>query len=228
MNTDGSLKNWEKETLPRERLLRYGAENLSERELLAILLSTGTKEKNVLELADMILIQAQGLRGLGRMTLEEIELYDGVGIGKGSKIIAAVELGKRVSLAENFKETIRSSKDAADILKRQMQYLDREVFKVILLNIKNMVISIETISVGGLNFSSVHPREVFKPAIKHSAAGMILAHNHPSGSLEPSKEDIQLTKRLTQAGKILGIPILDHLIICDDEYFSFQEKKMLE
>ena len=223
MEMRNSFKNWEKDELPRERLIRYGAESLSDRELLAILLSTGTKGKNVLELADDLLLKAHGLKGMGTMNLEEISICDGVGIGKGSKIVAAIELGKRISAAENFKETIHSSKDVVQLLRPYMQYFDREVFRVILLNTKNKVLRIDTVSVGGLNSSSAHPREVFKTAIKYSAGGIILAHNHPSGIVSPSNEDKNLTKRLCEAGNILGIPVLDHLIIGEEEYFSFKE-----
>lgn len=227
MGTDNSLKNWQKEELPRERLIRYGAEYLSDRELLAILLSTGIKGKNVLEMADSLLLSCGGLKGLGTMSVEELAGYEGMGSGKASKIVASVELGKRINGAENYKDAIRSSQDAVQILRPFLQFMDREIFQVILLNTKNIVLKVETISVGGLNVSTAHPREVFKSAIKHSAGGIILAHNHPSGISSPSEEDKKLTHRLCEAGKILGIPVLDHLIICDDEYFSFKEKGLI-
>ena len=226
METENNFRNWAKDELPRERLVRYGVENLSDRELLAILLSTGVKGKNALEIADDLLLKGHGLKGIGVMSLQEISACNGVGIGKGSKIIAAIELGKRIIAAENFKETIHSSKDAVQLLRPYMQCFDREVFQVILLNIKNKVLKIDTVSVGGLNSSLAHPREVFKNAIKYSAGGIILAHNHPSGNVMPSKEDIDLTKRLHEAGNILGIPVLDHLIIGEEEYYSFKEKEL--
>lgn len=222
-----SIKHYPEAMRPREKLLLYGPEALSDQELLAILLRTGTRKKSALDLAQDLLLSG-GLVYLTQVSPEELKLKKGMGLAKTAQLKAAVEIGKRLSRQRmGPKPTIFSPADAAGLLMGEMNFFDREHFKVINLNIKNQVIMIDEVSVGSLNASLVHPREVFKLPIKRSAASLILAHNHPSGDLQPSKEDVALTERLCEAGRILGIEILDHLIIGNNSYLSMKEREYI-
>ena len=204
-----------------------GAAQLSDRELLAILLSTGSREYSVLELADQILIQHQGVAGLRDLTMDELMQQKGIGSAKAASIAAAVELGKRVWAGSmDYRQVINNSADAAELLIKKMRGLDRENFQVMLLNQKKALLGIETVSVGTLNGSMVHPREVFKSAIRRSASTVILAHNHPSGICEPSEQDLLVTQRLKEAGHMIGIDVIDHIIIGEDTYYSFRENQI--
>lgn len=222
-----SIKDYPVEMRPREKLLFYGPEVLSDQELLAILLRTGTRKKSALDLAQDLLLSG-GLVYLTQVSPEELKLKKGMGLAKVAQVKAAVEIGRRLSRQKmGFKPTIYAPVDAASLLMGEMSYFDREHFKVINLNTKNQVIMIDEVSVGSLNASLVHPREVFKQPIKRSAASLILAHNHPSGDTRPSKEDVVLTERLCEVGKLLGIEILDHLIIGKNSYLSMKEKEYM-
>ncbi|ABR48446.1 DNA repair protein RadC [Alkaliphilus metalliredigens QYMF] len=214
---------------PREKLLNYGPESLSNPELLAIILSTGTKEMSAIDLATHVLSYSEeGLRHLKNCEIEELQQIKGVGIAKASQILAAVELGKRISLTSRVNHyRIKSPDDVSNLLMEEMRYLKKEYFNIALLNTKHEVIAIENISIGSLNASIVHPREVFVVAIKRSSSAIILVHNHPSGDPSPSGEDIRITKRLVEAGKLLGIEVLDHIIIGDNVYYSLKEKSMM-
>lgn len=204
-----------------------GAAQLSDRELIAILLSTGSRELSVLDLADQILIRHKGVQGLKDLSIDELSQQKGIGRAKAASIVAAVELGKRVFAGNSeYRPVIEGSEDAAELLMKRMRGLDREYFLVILLNQKKAVLGIETVSIGTLNGSLVHPREVFKPAIRRSASTVILAHNHPSGSCEPSEQDLLVTQRLKEAGRMIGIDVIDHIIIGEDRYYSFRENEM--
>lgn len=210
---------------PRERMLHYGAENLSNAELLAILLRTGSTNESVVQLANKILAELETLQNLYDVTIEELTRIKGIGPAKAIQIKAAIEIGRRIlKQSPQERTTIHSPKDAADYLMEDMRYLKQEYFIALLLNTKNQIIAKEEISVGTLNSSVIHPREVFKPAIKKSVSAIIIAHNHPSGDPSPSREDIEVTKRLVKAGEILGIDILDHVIIGDLKYVSLKEK----
>ena len=201
---------------------------LSDTELIAILLNTGSKGRNVLELAWDLLNSAGTLRSLRMMSLNEISAIDGIGEGKGARVLAAMELGRRAALEDKrFMPKISSSKDVLDFLADEMRSLEQETVRVLLLNTKHMLLHSAVISVGGLNYSPIHPREVYKQALKFSAAGIILVHNHPSGEAAPSEQDIKLTKRLKEAGEIMGIPLLDHLIIAETGYYSFSEENII-
>lgn len=217
-----------KEARPRERLHRYGASALSDAELLAILMGTGTRSESALVLAARVLKGVEGRGGLGFVadsSVEELSQIKGIGPAKSGQIKAAVELGLRLSSHVKRRGTVMSSPaDVASYLMDEMQFLEKEYFRAILLNIKNQLISIEEISVGSLNSSIVHPREVFKPAIKRSSASVILVHNHPSGDPTPSREDIEVTLRLSEAGRIIGIEVIDHVIIGNGTYVSLKEK----
>ncbi|MDR0434810.1 MAG: DNA repair protein RadC [Gracilibacteraceae bacterium] len=212
------------EIKPRERAVRSGVRALSNGELLAILLRVGTPGENVLQLAERILTESEGLRGLAKRALPELINTRGVGQAKAVLILAALELGRRAADDAEIKEKafIRQPADAVALLK-DMRDLDREHFRVLTLNTKNMVLGIETVSVGTLNTSVVHPRECFKPALRRGANAVILAHNHPSGDPSPSNQDIEITQRLVECGKILGINVLDHIIIGDKNFISLKE-----
>lgn len=213
---------------PRERLLAEGSEALSNTELLAILIRTGTPTASALNLAAQTLKELGGLRGLVQAGLDELQAIKGLGPAKGAQIKAALELGKRIaSLGPENRTVIRCPEDVKNLVMEEMRYLDREHFRTISLNTKNHVLAVDTVSIGSLNSSIVHPRELFKNPIKRSSAALILVHNHPSGDPTPSKEDIEVTKRLSDAGKLLGIEILDHIIIGDQKYISLKEKALL-
>lgn len=231
MGNDVLIKDLPLEERPRERLQRYGAQVLSDAELLAVLIRTGTRAESALVLAQRILKGDGGKSGLAYVvdsSVEELSKIKGIGTAKAVQIKAAVELGRRISSYSRRQQvTITSPLDVRDLLMEEMRFLEKEHFKTILLNIKNHVISIEDISIGSLNSSIVHPREVFKPAIRRSSASIILVHNHPSGDPTPSREDIEVTVRLVDAGKILGISVLDHIIIGNNSILSLKEKGLM-
>lgn len=210
---------------PRERLIRQGAESLSNQELIAILLRTGTKQESVLVLANRILSSFDKIQDLKDATIEEMMLVKGVGKAKAVQLLAAAEIGKRMYRKHSEgRYTIRSPEDAAAYLMTDMASLNQEHFVVLFLNVKNEVLHKQTIFIGSLNSSIVHPREIFREAVKRSAASIIVAHNHPSGNPTPSPEDIEVTKRLIEAGSIMGIELLDHVIIGDHQFLSLKEK----
>ena len=188
---------------PREKLLNYGVKALSNVELLAILLRTGIKNESALSLSYKILSKEEGIKFLANARVEDLSEINGIGLAKASQLIAAVELGKRIAQYTYDEDLfIRKPQDAADILMEEMRYLKKEHMKVIMLNTKCKVIGMEKISVGSLNSSLAHPREVFIPVIKKSSANIILTHNHPSGDPSPSRDDIEITKRIYGAGSI--------------------------
>ncbi|MPN14686.1 hypothetical protein SDC9_162013 [bioreactor metagenome] len=232
MNDDKPLmlKELPLDERPREKMIAKGAAALSNAELLAILLRTGTKSDSVLRLAERLLKKHEelGLSGLAVLTPQEMSKVKGIGIAKAVSIVAAVEIGKRLaSLIPGERPAIRSPLDAANYMMAKLRYEVKEHFIVILLSTKNHIIATPTISVGTLNASLVHPRELFKEAINYSAASVILVHNHPSGDPTPSKEDIELTQKLVKAGKLLDISVLDHVIIGDNKYVSLKEKGII-
>ncbi|MEK8131351.1 DNA repair protein RadC [Paenibacillus filicis] len=219
-----TLRDVPNEDRPRERMLQHGAEALSNAELLAILLRTGTIAESAVRLAERLLRESGGLRKLADVSIEQLTEIKGIGAAKALQIKAGIELGRRMARsAMNETVTIRSPQDAAALLMEDMRYLQKEHFVCLFLNTKNHVIGQETLSMGSLNASIVHPREVFRAAIKRSSASIVCAHNHPSGDPTPSPEDIQLTQRLVEAGEIVGIEILDHLVIGDRRFVSLKE-----
>ena len=212
-----NIKNLPRHEQPREKLIEKGAENLKNNELLAILLGTGRQGRNVLEVAQEILRKYPMKKFLG-FGYEEMAKVKGIGPAKATTMLAAIELTKRaLEVEDNNLPTINSAKDAVAQL-QELRTAKKEHFVVLYLNARNQLIHKETISIGTLNANLVHPREVFKPAIEHLAASIIVAHNHPSGEAEPSEGDLEITKRLQEAGKVLEIEIADHLIITDDDY----------
>jgi len=228
-----SIKEFPRRERPRERLLNDGAESLSDAEILALLLGTGNAHsgETVLDLARRVLkrlaCMSDGdaiLRALADTTAEELREIPGVGTAKSAAVVAAVELGRRVASERPRLTSVKGPEDAARLLVEQMRYLAREHLKAVLLNTKNQVLGVEVVSIGSINSSVVHPREVFRVCIKRSAAAVILAHNHPSGDPTPSPEDIEVTRRVLRAGRLLGIDVLDHLIIGDDCYISLRQQ----
>lgn len=222
------IKNVPKEDRPRERMLRHGPRHLSNQEILAILIGSGTKDESVMSVANFVLMHFDGLKLLRDATIEELISVKGIGTAKGLIILSAIELGKRMNeYKPNDKYVIRSPDDGADFIMEEMRNLQQEHFVVLFLNTKNQIIHRQTIFIGSLNASIVHPREVYREAVKRSAASIIVAHNHPSGDPAPSQEDIQVTRRLVESGKIVGIELLDHLIIGDRKFVSLKEKGYL-
>lgn len=227
MNSIMTIKELEIDDRPREKMILNGPDSLSDSELLAILLRTGTKDLNAVDLSRKILNdEVEGLKALMDMSIEELCNIKGIGIGKATVIKAALELGKRISKNKIKKVSINKPWDVYENYIEDLRYLKKEIFKAILLNTKNEIITDSNIFVGTLNSSIVHPREVFNEAIKRSANSIIIMHNHPSGNPNPSEQDKMVTSRLIKCGQIIGIDILDHIIIGDGCYFSFKQEKI--
>ncbi|NLZ38243.1 MAG: DNA repair protein RadC [Firmicutes bacterium] len=213
---------------PRERAIKVGVTALSDAELLAVLLRTGTKEETAVQLAERVLLKLGGLSELPRCSLEDLQAIKGLGPAKAITLLAAADLASRISNRARYETVMISSpSEVAALVMEEMRHKLREHFRVLLLDTKNKVLGIEEISIGSLNSSLVHPREVFRPAIRKACASIILIHNHPSGDPTPSREDVEVTKRLTAVGKLIGIGVLDHLIIGDGRFLSMREKGLL-
>lgn len=214
---------------PREKMMVQGRESLSNSELLAILLKTGSKKEGALALSTRILNHEEG--GLSRFaeySIEELTAFDGIGQVKACEIHAAMELGIRISKANAVSlGRITDAEGVAKFFMDEMKTLKKEVFKILLLDLKGKIITWETISVGNLTTSLVHPRETFRSAVKRSAASIILVHNHPSGDPTPSEDDKLVTRRLVEAGNILGVPVLDHIVIGDSTFVSLKEEGLM-
>jgi DNA repair protein RadC len=222
------IRDFPQDERPRERFIQNGPASLSNHELIAILLRTGTKDESVLQLSNRLLTNFEGLRLLKDATLEEMTEIKGIGQAKAIQILAAVEIGRRIAnLNYTERYVIRSPEDGANYVMNDMRFLSQEHFVCLYLNTKNQVLHKQTIFIGSLNASIVHPREVFREALKRSAASIICLHNHPSGDPSPSREDIEVTKRLVECGKMIGIDVLDHLIIGENKFVSLKEKGYL-
>ncbi|MDI6802042.1 MAG: DNA repair protein RadC [Thermodesulfovibrionales bacterium] len=225
--TDTKVKDWPENERPRERLIKYGAESLSDAHLLAIILRTGSGNKGVLSLSLELLDKFKGLRNIDTAPIAGLKSVEGLGIAKIAQIKAAFELGKRLMAESSDSEPIFSSSQSVfSYFAPRFKNLKKEVFICILLDAKNRMME-HKVSEGTLTNSLIHPREAFKEAIKESAASVIFVHNHPSGDPEPSKDDIAITERLKSAGDIIGINVLDHVIIGDGKYISLKEKGVL-
>ena len=212
---------------PREKLLFYGAQFLSNEELLAIILRTGNKDSNVVELSYRIIHSVGGLNGLFKASAKELMKVKGVKEAKATQILAMCELYKRFKVSELTQVKISKPSDVAELVLDELRMLRQEVLILITLDTKNKVISKKEIFKGGLNSSLVHPREIFREAVKDSAASIIICHNNPSGDPTPSRDDINITTRLKECGKMMGIELLDHLIIGDNRFISLKEKDIL-
>ena len=214
------------EERPRERLQNVGVENLSLQELLALIIEKGGRSQNVLQVAQNLLSHFGNLENIQEANLTELQKVKGVGFATACKIKAALSLGERVREPTKLGPKISKPKDVFNLLKNALGRKKKEYFKLICLDSRNRVITTETISIGTLDASLAHPREIFLPAIKNSASSVILVHNHPSGNTKPSSKDKELTQRIRKAGKIIGIPVSDHIIITATTYFSFTENSL--
>lgn len=216
------------EERPREKLAHWGASSLREYELLAILLRTGTAQMSALQLAQHLLQKFGGVRGVMHASVQELANIKGMGLAKATQIAAAMELGRRVALSQfHERPQIRSPEDVYQLMHIQLLGERREHFLAVMLDTKNRVLRTETISIGTLDSSLVHPREVYRMVIREGAACWIAVHNHPSGDPTPSPDDIAITRRLKEAGELLGVGLLDHLIIGDGNYTSLRERGYL-
>ena len=227
-----TIKEMPEDARPRERLERSGSASLSNQELLAIILSTGSvaggKKYTAIDLATQLLKKFESLKGIAQADFEQLKEVSGIGPAKACQVMAAFELGKRVAIfSGDSKPMIRQPTDVFEYFSTQMSLLTHEEFLVVVLDTKNRLIKHEFISKGTLNASIVHPRDVFRIAIIHSAAAVILLHNHPSGDPTPSSEDLDITRRLVEAGILLGINVLDHIIIAGAKFMSLKEMKLL-
>jgi DNA repair protein RadC len=224
-----SIKQWAKDDQPREKLLLKGAENLSDSELIAILLVNGTKQKSAVELAKDVLKSAKNnLPDLGKLSVKELMKIKGIGEAKAITIVAAMELGRRrQALSSREKAIITTSSDVARYLQTLLKDYRHEVFAVLFLNRANKINHFEIVSEGGMTGTVADPRIILKKALEEDAISLILCHNHPSGSLKPSRADEELTHKIKEAAKYFDIKILDHLIVSDDGYFSFADEGLL-
>ena len=214
---------------PREKMAANGAAVLTDAELIAILLRTGTAEKSAIDIASEMTADGGLYKRLAGITrLNELTNIKGLGQAKAATVLAALEIGRRIASAKPLEKIhLSCPQDVADFLMPRLRYAAKEQFVVILLNNKNKVIGTEVVSEGSLSSSIVHPREVYAPAILHHAAAIMVAHNHPSGDPMPSTEDAEVTRMLARSGKVLGIPMIDHVIIGDGNYYSFLENEAL-
>lgn len=218
------IKDLPLEERPRERLIKHGPKTLSNSELLAIILRSGSKKENILELSKKIL-KENNIKSLSRKRITSLKNNSGIGEAKACQIIACFELGRRLAaFKEQSNPIIHNAKDIVKVFMVEMSSLKKEHFKGIFLDSRKRIIKDETIFIGSLNASIIHPREIFQVALEEGAAAIILLHNHPSGNQRPSDDDIEITKQLVKAGDILGVEVLDHIIIGNKRYFSFREK----
>jgi DNA repair protein RadC len=224
-----SIKSWAEQDRPREKLLNKGRKALTEAELLAILLGSGNKDQTAVELAQHILNHCgNNLNQLAKLSIQDLLKFKGVGEAKAISIISALEIGRRRKDTDSSKKLkISSSDDAFSQIQSDLMDLGHEEFWIILLQRNNKVILKEMVSKGGVSGTVVDAKIIFKRALEETASGLILAHNHPSGSLTPSQEDLDITKKIKNGGRLLDIKLLDHLIIGDDSFYSFADENKL-
>ncbi|OLR55439.1 hypothetical protein BHK98_04795 [Hornefia porci] len=224
------IKSLPEEERPLEKLVGSGQKTLSNAELLALIIHTGMPGGSAIRLAeDVLSVCSRGLSDLGAIELEELTEIPGIGKGKAAAVLAAIELGKRIATSPGTRRLSASSADeVAGLFMETLRYEKKEHFKSVMVNSRGDVISIDDVSVGELSSAVVHPREVFRQAVRRSAAGLIFVHNHPSGDPTPSEEDILTTKRLIAGGEVLGIRVLDHIVIGDGAYASLRGMGLIE
>ncbi len=225
-----SVKHWPQDERPRERLLMFGATGLSDAQLLAIIIRSGKGGRSALDVGRELLQKFNSLAGIEQAGIAELQEVPGIGPAKAAEIKAALELGRRFQKLDPsvpYRESLCSSGNVVQYYQSRMKDVKKEIFHCVLLDTKNKVIRDDVVSIGSLSASIVHPRETFKAAIRESAAAVIFVHNHPSGDTKPSQEDILLTRRLVQAGEVLGIRVLDHIIVGDGAHFSFKDNGLM-
>ena len=224
-----SIKQWSKDDRPREKLLYSGAENLSNSELLAILIHNGTKQKSAVDVAKEVLkLGKDNLVELGKLSVKELMKIKGIGEAKAISIAAALELGRRRQAAASLEKTmVKTSSDIASYLQTKLKDFRHEVFAVLYLNRANKINHFEIISEGGITGTVADPRIILRKALEEDAMNLILCHNHPSGSLKPSRADEQLTTKIKEAARFLDITVLDHIIVSDDGYYSFADEGLI-
>ncbi len=224
MYSSFSIKDFPKSEKPRERIFEKGTEALTDLELMAVLLSSGSGQSSVFDLSKTLLNKSHGLRGLSKLTPNQLLQIKGIGIGKASRISAAFEIARRIiSISTELKKSVLTTKDLYEIVKPHLLHKTNERFMVITLDSRKRVINTSEISRGTVNQTLVHPREVFKEAVINNASYIAVAHNHPSGESSPSIDDITITKRLIEGARIMGIPIIDHVIISDSGFESVMD-----
>lgn len=224
-----SIKQWSKDDRPREKLLYSGAENLSNSELLAILIHNGTKQKSAVDVAKEVLkLGKDNLVELGKLSVKELMKIKGIGEAKAISIAAALELGRRRQAAASLEKTmVKTSSDIASYLQTKLKDFRHEVFAVLYLNRANKINHFEIVSEGGITGTVADPRIILRKALEEDAVNLILCHNHPSGSLKPSRADEQLTTKIKEAARFLDITVLDHIIVSDDGYYSFADEGLI-
>jgi len=224
-----SIKNWSADDRPREKLLGKGAAALSNSELIAILINKGSRDKSAVDLAKEILkLGSDNLNELGKLTLKDLQCVKGIGEAKAITIAAALELGRRRQVAATLdKPIVQSSKDIAQYLKAMLKDLTYEVFAVLFLNRANKINHFEIISRGGITGTVADPRIILKKALEEEATSIVLSHNHPSGSLKPSKADEELTKKIREAARYFDIKVIDHIIVSEEGYYSFADDGLM-
>src|SRR6056297_2810941 len=228
MGVSYTIHDLPEEDRPRERLRKVGVDNLSIQELLALVIEKGTKDLNVMSVAQNLLSHFGNVAKIKEATLTELQEVDGIGGATACKLKAVFKLGEKSEVKSNrCGQKIESAEDVYNLLKNELKDKKKEHMKVISLNSRNKVISINDVSIGTLNSNLSHPREIFEKAIRNSANSVILAHNHPSGNSQPSSSDIKMNEEIKKAGKIVGIEVKDHLIIGKENYFSFSKKGYL-
>lgn len=223
------IKEMPNDTKPREKLFFYGVENLSNTDLISILLRTGTKGENALDIASNIISNVGSINNLSNIGVRELSKIKGVGNVKAITILAAIELGKRATSKEiRIKMPLTNSKSVHDSFKRFFQNIKQEKFMAIYLDTKKNLINYKTLFIGTIDHSIVHPREIFNEAIRLSASSLIIIHNHPTGDITPSQNDREVTKKISESGLLLGIPLLDSIITNGEEYYSFNDENIEE
>jgi len=236
MKQSFTVRDLPAEERPRERLAQFGAESLSAQELLALILGRGVREESVMMTAQKLLSKFGSLQGVTEASLEELKQVHGIGIAKAAQIKACLEIGKRAKtqnisvqdkIAKKQDKRVTSPQKVHELVKGRLRNYSKEHFFVLSFDVRNKLLGMDMVSVGTLNASLVHPREVFEAAIHRHADHIIVVHNHPSDELEPSQEDKEITKLLTESGRVLGIAMVDHLIVGTNAYVSFKEQGML-
>jgi DNA repair protein RadC len=223
-----AIKDWAEDDRPREKLMQKGAEALSNSELIAILIGSGTKKKSAIDVAKSLLDKAQdSLNLFGKLSVKEMMQTDGIGEARAVILAAAMELGRRRQAVDSLKKNVKTSSDLAGFFQATLKDKLHEVFAVAFMNRANKINHVEVISMGGITGTVADPRIILKKALEHNAVNIVLCHNHPSGSLQPSRADEVLTKKIKEAAALLNMNVVDHLIVSEHGYYSFADEGIL-